>query len=55
MIVAEETDIALLALQKAADYNALLQEQQDRRTNEEKAVYRKLQAEYYILRTTVVS
>lgn len=55
MIVAEKTNFALLALQKAADYNALLQQQQDRRTNDEKAVYRKLHAEYYILRTTVVS
>jgi hypothetical protein len=55
MIVAEETDFALLALQKAADYDALLQKQQDGRTNDEKAVYNKLHAEYYILRTTVVS
>ncbi|KAK9417597.1 putative Meiosis protein SPO22/ZIP4 like-domain-containing protein [Seiridium unicorne] len=50
-IDANEIDFALLSLQKAVDYNGLLQNMQDRLSEDEQAICTKLEAEYFILRT----
>ncbi|KAK9785215.1 putative Meiosis protein SPO22/ZIP4 like-domain-containing protein [Seiridium cardinale] len=50
-IDAHEIEFALLSLQKAVDYNGLLQNMQDRLSEDEQAICTKLEAEYFILRT----
>lgn len=52
---ADEFHFAQLALQKAADCNKTLQALQNSQTGDEQAVSKKLEIDYYILRTTLVS
>lgn len=51
----DELEFALLALQKAADCNGLLQNMRENLAQDDAKVCKRLEAEYFILRTVLVS
>jgi hypothetical protein len=53
--VQDELEFALLALQKAAEFNGLLQAHQHTFSEHEPHITKQLEAEYLILRTVLVS
>ncbi|KAH8205291.1 hypothetical protein TruAng_000538 [Truncatella angustata] len=52
-INAGEIEFALLVLQKAVDYNGILQKLEDELSEDEQTIRRRLEAEYFILRTVL--